>query len=76
MNREIYALGETKEKTEVPSMRINYVDNGFSREWEEFLTGGTNGIYTNRVDKIQINFRSQAGWEGFGANRFCALQGV
>lgn len=76
MNREIYALGETKEKTEVPSMRINYVDNGFSREWEEFLTGGTNGIYTTRVDKIQINFRSQGGFEAFGANRFATIQGV
>lgn len=76
MNKEIYAIGEQKQKTEVPSIRVNYVNNEFNREWEEFLTGGTGGVYTNTTDTIQINFRSHAGFEGFGANRFCTLQGT
>lgn len=77
MNKEIYAIGDKKEKTMVPSIRVNYVKNGdTNREWEEFLTGGTGGVYTNTVDTIQINFRSHAGFEGFGANRFGALAGV
>jgi hypothetical protein len=76
MNKEIYAIGETKQKTEVPPIRVNYVKNeGFSREWEEWLTGGTGGIYNATPDKIQINFRSHFGFEGFGANRFTSLQG-
>lgn len=77
MGKEIYSLGEKKEKTEVPSIRVNYVKNGsVSREWEEFLTGGTAGIYTNTQDIQQINFRSHFGFEGFGANRFASIQGL
>ena len=76
MNKEIYAIGEQKQKTEVPSIRINYVKNEKSREWEEWLLGGTGGVYTNSVDTISINFRSHCGFEGFGANRFVALEAV
>lgn len=77
MNKDIFAIGETKQKTEVPSMRINYVKNGSSsREWEEFLIGGTNGIFNSTLDINQINFRSHCGFEGFGSNRFTSLQGV
>lgn len=77
MNKEIFAIGDKKEKTEVPSMRINYMnENGYNREWEEFLTGGANGVYTDRTDKVQINFRSDSGIELFGANRFAAMKGV
>lgn len=76
MNKEIYALGEQKQKTEVPAIRTNYVKNEKSREWEEWLLGGTGGVYTNGNDSISINFRSHAGFEGFGPNRFLTLQGV
>lgn len=76
MNKEIYMLGEQKQKTEVPAIRVNYVKNESNREWEEWLTGGTGGVYTNQNDSIAINFRSHAGFEGFGPNRFVTLQGV
>lgn len=77
MNKEIYAIGESMQKTEVPAIRINYTKNEGPRgEWEEFLLGGTNGVYTNSNDSISINFRSHCGFEGFGANRFVTLQGV
>ncbi len=76
MNKEIYMIGEEKQKTEVPPIRVNYVKNEMNREWEEWLTGGTGGVYTNQTDSIAINFRSHAGFEGFGSNRFLSLQGV
>ncbi len=76
MAKEAYAMGEKKTKVDVPSMMINYNENaGFARKMEEWLTGGTGGVYTNTVDTIQINFRSHCGFEGFGANRFATLQG-
>ena len=77
MNQEIYGMGEMKEKTNVPSMRINYSKNGdTNRKYEKFLLGGTNGVYTNSTDSIQINFRTQCGFEGIGENRFLVLQGT
>ncbi len=76
-NKEIYAIGDSKEKTEVPPMRVNYVKNGTtSREWEEFLLGGAGGVYTNGNDSISINFRSHGGIEAFGSNRWSSLKGV
>ncbi len=76
MSKDIYALGEKKEKTEVPSIRMNFVKQGSdNREWEEFLLGGTGGVYTNGNDSISINFRTHVGFEGFGSNRFASLQG-
>ena len=48
---------------------------GYSREWEEFPTGGANGVYTNQTDIRTINMRSENGFEGFGANRFYTVQG-
>lgn len=77
MSKDMFAIGEEKRRVEVPSIRINYLSNeGYNREWEEWLTGGANGTYTNTVDTLQINFRSEFGFEGFGANRFTALKGV
>ena len=77
MDKAAFAIGDNKEKMMVPSMRINYLNqNGYNREWEEYLTGGANGIYTNRTNSIQINFSSDTGMEFFGANRFGILQGV
>jgi hypothetical protein len=75
--QDMFALGEKKEKVMVPSMRINYMQvGGYNREWEEFLTGGANGVYTETIDRKQVNFRSDSGMEFFGSNRFGALQGV
>lgn len=75
--QDTFSIGDTKEKTMVPSMRINYMQvGGYNREWEEFVTGGANGVYTETIDRKQINWRSQTGMEFFGANRYGALQGV
>jgi len=63
----------SKEKTMVPSLRINYLKGkgtGYSREMEEWLTGGVDGVYTNEDDVRNYNMRSHWGFEGFGANRF------
>lgn len=77
MSKDMFAIGEQKKKVEVPSMRINYMSNeGYSREWEEWLTGGANGTYTNTVDKVKLNFRSEFGFEAFGSNRFTSLKGL
>lgn len=77
MNKEIYAIGDSMQKTDVPALRINYVKNDTNRgEWEEWMLGGTGGIYTNGNDSISINFRSHCGAEFFGANRYVTLQGV
>lgn len=80
-SREMYLIGEKKEKTEVPSMRMNYVSQApaggsQSREWEEWLTGGTGGVYTNTSDTQKINFRSHYGFEGFGSKNYATLKGI
>jgi hypothetical protein len=81
MEQSTYRLGEMKEKVDVPPVRMNYqsqtpAGGTFSREKEEWLTGGTNGIYTTTTDNVKLNFRSTFGFEGFGANRFAVMQGI
>lgn len=76
--KSVESIGPKKTKTEVPAMRINYVSQAsaggsYSREFEEFMTGGVNGVYTNGIDELQYNVRSQCGYEGFGGNRFVKL---
>ncbi len=60
----------------VPSLRMNYVKLGqYSRELEEWITGGANGIYNQTLDQLQYNLRSHKGFEGFGANRYVYMTG-
>lgn len=76
MSKDIYKLGDTKEKSTVPPLRINYKKAmNYSREWEEFPTGGANGVYTNNTDLRTINMRSENGIECFGNNRYYTVQG-
>jgi hypothetical protein len=65
-----------KAKEMVPSLRVNYVKLGtYSRELEEWMTGGANGVYTNSLDQLQYNLRGHLGMEAFGLNRYAYMTG-
>jgi hypothetical protein len=67
---------DAKTKKSVPSFRINYLQgkgNGYSREMEEWLTGGANGVYNTTTDEVNVNFRAHRGFEGFAPNRYCVI---
>lgn len=75
------SVGPEKTKMSVPSLRINYLSQknaggSYSRLWEEWLTGGANGVFTNQTDSIQYNLRSHCGFEGFAGNRFSRFVGI
>jgi hypothetical protein len=77
MDKMAYAIGYEKKKETVGSFRMNYmVNDGRSREMEEWLTGGTDNVYTNQNDSVTMNLRTHFGFEGFGAPRFNVLQGI
>lgn len=76
--KSVVSLGPTKTKTEVPAMRINYLSQknaggSYSREFEEFMLGGVNGVFTNGIDELQYNVRSHCGFEGFAGNRWIKI---
>jgi len=56
----------------LPSFVIHYQKStdGYSRQWEEYFTGGANGVYTEAVDHQQINFQCTFGPEFFAPNRW------
>lgn len=56
----------------LPQFLVNYQKSpdGYNREWEEYMTGGADGVYTNTVDTKQVNARSTFGFEGFAPNRY------
>ena len=55
----------------IPAFSKRYKAMGnYSREREVWRTGGANGVYTNNIDEIRINYRSEIGYEFFGINRF------
>jgi len=78
----VMSLGPEKTKTTVPSMRINYLSQtggaggSYKRDWEEFMTGGANGTYTNQSDKVDYNMRSHVGLEAFAGNRWIKIVGA
>lgn len=77
MDKMAYAVGYEKKKETVGSFRMNYmVNDGRSREMEEWLTGGTDNVYTNQNDSVTMNLRTHFGFEGFGSPRFNVLQGT
>lgn len=57
---------------ETPQFVINYLksEDGYNREWEDFMLGGANGIYTEAVDRISVNYRSTFGLQMFAMNRY------
>jgi hypothetical protein len=70
-------IGDLKEKIEVPALRMNYVSQGqYSREMEEWLLGGTAGIYNTQYDFKTVNFRTHFSFEGFRPNAYAFLQGL
>lgn len=81
MEKTVESIGPEKKKEMVAPLRINYASqNGeggsYSREWEEWRLGGSNGVYTEGVDRLRINYRSHFGFEAFGANRYLIFTGV
>jgi hypothetical protein len=69
-------VAEGKTKMTVPSLRMNYLQgsNGYSRDYEEWLTGAANGIYNTDVDEINVHSRAHRGFEGFAGNRFLKIE--
>lgn len=66
-------VAEGKTKMMVPSLRMNYLEgkgNGYSRDMEEWLTGGANGVYNTTTDEINQHYRAHRGFEGFAGNRY------
>lgn len=56
------------------SFNIRYkAMGGYSREMETWNTGAANGTYTNKTDKLEINYRSECGFEAFGLNRYAYI---
>jgi len=69
-------VAEGKTKMTVPSLRMNYLQgpNGYSRDYEEWLTGAANGIYNTDIDEINVHSRAHRGFEGFASNRFLKIE--
>ncbi len=77
-DKTVASIGPEKTKTEVPTLRINYVSQknaggSYSRQFEEWMLGGANGIYTQGVDQVSYNVRSHSGFEIFCPNRFVQI---
>ena len=62
----------------IPSLRMRYkAVPGYSREMEHWLTGpAVLANRTNGDDVLQCNYRTERGFEGFGANRFVHIVGA
>jgi hypothetical protein len=70
-------VAEGKSRIKVPSLRCNYLKgegNDYSRSYEEWVTGGANGVYNSTIDEINVHRRVHRGFEGFAGNRFAALK--
>ena len=66
-------IKNAENKTEdVFSCRMLYRgdDAGYSREMEVWPTGGVNGVYTNQLDRMDINYRSEVALQTVNINRF------
>ena len=59
----------------IPSLRIRYkAAEGYSREMEHWLTGSAGlAQATSDVDELRCHYRTERGFEGFGANRFIKI---
>ena len=66
---------DAKSGESIPSLRVRYkAAEGYSREMEHWLTGSA-GIAqaTSDVDELRCHYRTERGFEGFGANRFIKI---
>jgi len=78
MDKKVRTVGYEGKSTSLPNITVNYqsqknAGGNYSRDWEEWLTGGANGIYTENVDRVQMNWRTTVGFEGYGPNRFAEI---
>lgn len=81
MDKSVRTIGYDGKKETVPQFRIVYqsqvgAGGPYSRDTEEFLTGGANGVYTERVDRVEMNWRTTRGFEGFAPNRWAEIKKV
>ncbi len=79
MDKKVRTVGYEGKSETLPSICVNYQSQAnaggtYSRDWEEWLTGGANGVYTTNVDKLEMNWRTTVGFEGYGANRFAEIK--
>ena len=64
------SVPDAKSGDMLPSLSVRYkAMEGYSREMEHFLTGGANGIYTERTDGVYFNYRTERAFEGCALNR-------
>jgi len=66
---------DAKSGESIPALRVRYkAADGYSREMEHWLTGSA-GIAqaTSDVDELRCHYRTERGFEGFGANRFIKI---
>ena len=66
---------DAKTRESVPSIAIRYKEaGGYSRDTEHWLTGSAIlGTPTSENDSLKCHYRSECGFEGFGANRFMMI---
>ena len=66
---------DAKSGESIPSLRIRYkAAEGYSREMEHWLTGSAGlAQATSDVDELRCHYRTERGFEGFGANRFIKI---
>tara|TARA_B100001113_G_C21112290_1_gene623797 strand:+ start:1321 stop:2757 length:1437 start_codon:yes stop_codon:yes gene_type:complete len=67
---------DAKSGDKIPSLRIRYkAANGYSREMEHWLTGSAVlKNKTNTEDNLKCHYRTERGFEGFGANRYMLIK--
>jgi hypothetical protein len=60
-----------------PSLRVRYkAAQGYSREMESWVTGSAGlATPTNDQDGLQVHYRTERAFEGFGNNRFIWVEG-
>jgi hypothetical protein len=65
-------LSDSNSTESVRSIRMNYKveNNGISRAYKEWVTGGAGGYTTNDEDAMSVHMLAQCGLEVFAANRF------
>lgn len=64
------SVPDAKSGEMLPSLSTRYKElAGYNRMMEHFITGGVNGVYTERTDGIYFNYRSERAFEGVALNR-------
>jgi hypothetical protein len=60
-----------------PSLRVRYkAAPGYSREMESWVTGSAGlATPTNEKDNLEVHYRTERAFEGFGNNRFIWVEG-